>query len=157
MISSQPNSISYEPLVTGLNPSAIRSEISNMERELSSQLEQIASEQARLVMVAVREAEQRIGPLRAYLEASAPGRGTAEPTVQQSKTTAVGRLLAALASSTNGMHRKDADAFVMAAGLSIASARKARQTAEAQGLASRRGNIWTLTATGRMRLQSAAG
>ena len=141
--------------MTGLTPSAIQSEISNIERELSSQLEQIASEQARLVMVAVREAEQRIGPLRAYLEAS--GRGTAEPTLQQSKTTAFGRLLAALASSTNGMHRKDADALVMAAGLSIASARKARQTAEAQGLASRRGNVWTLTATGRMRLHSAAG
>lgn len=124
----------------------LEGEISGIELALSNELESLLLEHSNRVMSAVREAEQKLVPLRAYLAALDNGLPTDPP----KNESALALLLKTLLAAHGGVHRSDLDAKVIAGGLTIASARKARYLAETQGLAIHVGPTWTLTAAGRM-------
>ena len=130
------------------NRPSVENEIADIERDLDRELERLLLEHSNLVRSAVRDAERKLLPLRAYLAAldgESPLLGSAPK-----QESALSRLLAVLQSNPHGMHRRDLDAHITASGLTLASARKARYLAEGQGLAARTGATWTLTAAGRV-------
>ena len=131
---------------------AVETEILEVELDLRRQVDGILADQSALLMSAVRGAERKLVPLRAYLEAlDKQGDGSPNlPSLPQSSS-AMGRLLSALSTSSEGMKRDELDRFVMAEGLSLASARKARERAEAEGLAVRQAGLWRLSGIGRLR------
>jgi hypothetical protein len=127
---------------------AIEEEIASIKQQLRLEVDGIVRRQADLILSAVSDAERRMIPLRAYLDA-AEARGRETPATSD---TAMSRLKRCLAAAGSGVHRDELDKFVMATGLTKASARKARHDAEAEGTASCTGPMWMLTAAGRARL-----
>lgn len=122
-------------------------EIAKIRGELKNEIDRLLQQHSDRLMLAVKAAERRIVPLQMYLDAQQ----TASPAPARSSPSALDRLVEALLTSEGGLQRRALDKSIMANGLTIASARKARQFAEKQGLASRRGQVWSLTAAGRAR------
>lgn len=126
----------------------VETEIAAVEAALSKELDALTHEHTRRVTSAVRAAERKLLPLRAYALAIDGGAPRGPP----DDDSALARLLRSLLAAPDGLHRSHLDAAVTQGGLSLASARKARYLAESQGLASHVGTTWTLTAAGRLHL-----
>lgn len=133
---------------------AIDAEISAVETALQRRLEVIMSEASSLMLEAAREAQRQIFPLMSYLETQSRSTSPTGPKgTGPGRQTALERLLIALEGKAKGVHKKELDAFITSDGLDVTSARKARYVAESQGLVSKQGSIFRITAAGKLRLE----
>lgn len=128
----------------GLARAEIEKEIAAIKGDLEREIGAIVRRQSELLISAVNAAERKMLSLRAYLQALEASRAP-----ETRRASAISLLMQCLATAEHPVSRQDLDAAIVASGLSMHSARKARQTAEAHGLAVRTGSSWSLSPVGR--------